>query len=376
MPFSHHSHSGQFCGHATGTLEDMIQTAIVRKMSVFCLTEHMPREDRDLYPEETALSLNSTELFRIFSAYHAEASRLRTLYEGQITLLIGLEADWFPRPTSAAFISSLLSLHAFDFYVGSLHHVHSIPIDYDTPLYQAARAAVSGSDASDERLFEHYFDEQYQMLQQMRPPVVGHFDLIRLKSDDPERRFTAFKGVWERVLRNLELVAGYGGIVEINSSAVRKGMSEPYPKREICEAFRDLGGRFTLSDDSHAPEQVGLNYHRVLQHLKTCGIETVYYLHRDDDDGSTSTSTSTSAVTSAPTTTASAATPAPTSTSPSPSPSLSTSPPHPPTTPPHSGDPGTKPLDPRFPHTRAIPISVSSLAHHAFFTQQEPGYSI
>jgi histidinol-phosphatase (PHP family) len=56
MPFSHHSHSGEFCpSHAYDTLEEMIQTAIARRMEVFCLTEHMPRLDEDLYPEEVSL---------------------------------------------------------------------------------------------------------------------------------------------------------------------------------------------------------------------------------------------------------------------------------------------------------------------------------
>jgi histidinol-phosphatase (PHP family) len=52
MPFSHHSHSGQFCGHATNTLEEVIQTVISKKMEVFAMTEHMPRDERDFYPEE------------------------------------------------------------------------------------------------------------------------------------------------------------------------------------------------------------------------------------------------------------------------------------------------------------------------------------
>lgn len=55
MPFSHHSHSGQFCGHATGTLEEMIQTAISKGMKVFALTEHMPRDVEDFYPEEVLI---------------------------------------------------------------------------------------------------------------------------------------------------------------------------------------------------------------------------------------------------------------------------------------------------------------------------------
>lgn len=57
MPFSHHSHSGQFCGHAKDTLEEVVETAISKQMDLYALTEHMPRDDEDLYPEEvTALS--------------------------------------------------------------------------------------------------------------------------------------------------------------------------------------------------------------------------------------------------------------------------------------------------------------------------------
>lgn len=55
MPFSHHSHSGQFCpGHAKNELEEAIQTAIGQGMRVFCLSEHMPRGKEDLYPEEVS----------------------------------------------------------------------------------------------------------------------------------------------------------------------------------------------------------------------------------------------------------------------------------------------------------------------------------
>jgi len=50
---SHHSHSGQFCKHASGSLEDVIQEAIRQKFQLYGLTEHVPRyREVDLYPEE------------------------------------------------------------------------------------------------------------------------------------------------------------------------------------------------------------------------------------------------------------------------------------------------------------------------------------
>ena len=53
MPHSHHSHSGEFCKHAVGTLEDVVVEAIRRGFRVFGLSEHVPRyRTSDLYPEE------------------------------------------------------------------------------------------------------------------------------------------------------------------------------------------------------------------------------------------------------------------------------------------------------------------------------------
>lgn len=89
---------------------------------------------------------------------------------------------------------------------------------------------------TDARLFEDYFDSQHALLQDLQPPVVSHFDLIRLKSDNPDLpSFRPMRGVWQRILRNLDYIAAYGGLIELNFAALRKGMSEPYPKAEICQ---------------------------------------------------------------------------------------------------------------------------------------------
>lgn len=158
--------------------------------------------------------------------------RLREKYADKIHILIGFEIDWI-RPESRALIEQSLSRFPFEFFVGSVHHTLTVPIDYDRPMYEKARELAS-AEGTDERLFERYFDEQLDMLTQLKPLVVGHFDLIKLKSDDPERSFKQSPGVWERILRNLDFIAGYGGMLELNSAALRKGMSEPYPKEEIC----------------------------------------------------------------------------------------------------------------------------------------------
>jgi histidinol-phosphatase (PHP family) len=293
MPHSHHSHSGQFCSHATNTLEEMVQQAISLHMDTFALTEHIPRHDSDLYPEET----DAKALVDLFDAYYPEALRLREKYASQIDILIGFESEWI-RPESHAIIKDLLNRYKFDFFVGSIHHTHTKPIDYDHDMYYEARQISGGSD---EDVFAAFFDEQYDMLKTLTPPLVGHFDLIRLKSDDPERSWSTMPKVWEKIVRNLDFVASYGGILELNSSAIRKGMSEPYPKAEICQVrsleahhlcvhtdmyqeFIKKGGRFALSDDSHATSQVGLNFQKVLSFLESTGIDKVYHFTSKTDN--------------------------------------------------------------------------------------------
>ena len=237
MPFSHHSHSGEFCGHASNSLEEVVKATIEKGMTTFCMTEHIHREWIDFYPgEELDHTPESLEL--LYDKFYFEAKRLQKDYADQIQLFVGFETEWI-RPSSLSINQKVLDKYELDLFVGSVHHVYTIPIDFDTALYHKARSMV---DDSDERIFEQYFDDQLAMLKALKPPVVGHFDLIRLKSDDAERNLRQWEGVWSKLMRNLKFIAEYGGVLELNSSSLRKGMSQAYPQVEICKVSRRLIG--------------------------------------------------------------------------------------------------------------------------------------
>ena len=274
MPHTHHTHSGQFCAHATSTLESVIQTAIAQGITTLCTTEHIPRSSIDFYDEEVAENYTEEHLTNLFAAYHAEALRLRDKYSGQIKIFVGFEGEWI-RPSTSTDIEELLTKYEFDLFVGSVHHMHTIPIDIDVARYDLAKGHSGGTD---EGLFLEYFVAQYEMLTCLKPPLVGHFDLIRLKSPDPDVDFRSLPAVWLQILKNLEYIMSYGGVLEINSAAIRKGMREPYPQVAILKSFDGMGGRCALSDDSHGVEQVGLNYGRVLECVRSAGIEGLWHL--------------------------------------------------------------------------------------------------
>jgi histidinol-phosphatase (PHP family) len=199
---------------------------------------------------------------------------LREKYADRIKILIGFEGEWI-RPSYSVLMEELASNPVIDFYIGSVHHIHGIPIDYDAVFYRKAREVAGGSD---ENLFEDYFDAQFEMLNALQPRVVGHLDLIRLLSDEPNGDLRRMKGVWGKVKRNLKVIVDQGGLVEVNTSALRKGLEEPYPSRSVCEEFLSMGGMLTLSDDSHGIAQVGTNYEKGIQYLESLGVNELYTL--------------------------------------------------------------------------------------------------
>ncbi|KAJ2747466.1 hypothetical protein GGI20_000455 [Coemansia sp. BCRC 34301] len=285
MPFSFHTHSGQFCRHASGDLEDVVRAAISKGMLVLGLSEHMPRSRaQDLYPEEEEHGMTPLDLQTAFEAYVSEARRLQAKYLGQISILIGAETEYITS-SSLSEAKQLRLTHRLDYLVGSVHHIDEMPLDFSKGGYDRMVEARFGGDRA--AMFRRYFDQQLEMLQALQPEIVGHFDLVRifhpyaqgvedplLAVDDEVRR---------RASRNIDYVISYGGIFEINSRAWKKGLGGAYPQRDLLAEIVHKGGRVTISDDSHGSEDVGMYYGRLLGYLQEMGVHDLYYLQARED---------------------------------------------------------------------------------------------
>ncbi|KAK1229854.1 hypothetical protein PQX77_007072 [Marasmius sp. AFHP31] len=286
MPHSHHSHSGQFCKHAKGTLEEVVLEAIRQGFDVYGLTEHVPRyRPEDLYPEEEGLDPDS--LLTQFNGFVEEAHRLKSLYASQITLLVGLETE-FITPLDLDRLEELLKRYhgRIEYMVGSVHHADGIPIDFDFPTYERAlRAHESGRDEHEriESFLCSYFESQFTLLRRFQPEIVGHIDLCCLYT--PSLRLSTFTRAWDMLRRNVKYAIEYGGLFEVNAAAFRKNWGTAYPGEEVLQMIVAEGGRFALSDDSHGPHAVGLNYDRMADYLKAQNITEIWHLQRAQTTG-------------------------------------------------------------------------------------------
>lgn len=58
MPVTSHSHSGEFCTHGNGSLEEIVSRAVELGFTHYGLSEHMPRYRReDLYDNEVEVGI-------------------------------------------------------------------------------------------------------------------------------------------------------------------------------------------------------------------------------------------------------------------------------------------------------------------------------
>lgn len=284
---SHHSHSGTYVSHAQDDLDDIVARAHQLGFTTFCLTEHMPRLDgRFLYPEETEKSMSVKDLHDVFDRYLQHAARLKHEYAPKgLDIVVGFEVEGI----NAAHIKYAAAiLPKVQMTVGSVHFVNEIPIDFSQDLWYKARDLLETK--TTRALNLAYYNLQRQVLEEVRPLVVGHFDLIRLFEPDEIDPTTGkhmhdvcmerdWPEVWKQVVSNIKFAASYGALFELNSAAFRKGWSTPYPKEDVARAIMEHGeSRFCLSDDCHSIAQVGLNYDKLAAFVRNMGIERIYYL--------------------------------------------------------------------------------------------------
>lgn len=253
MYSDYHVHSA-FSGDSTAQLKDIINTAIDRKMSSICITDHM---DID-FPGENPL-LFTFDIEKYFSTLIS----LKDEYKDKIDIRIGVEVGL--QPHLADEIAELTN-HPFDFIIGSSHIVNG-----KDPYYEDYYISRSEYDALNE-----YFECICKCIDATNNfDVYGHLDYIVRYSPSKNDFFSyeKFKPVIDKILNKL-ISRGKG--IEINTAGYDKGLNSPNPCKEIIKRYHELGGRIiTIGSDAHIPQNIGSHFTEAACLLKDCGFK--YY---------------------------------------------------------------------------------------------------
>lgn len=271
MPwFSYHGgHSGQFCRHAKGELEAVVERAIAAGFTHYGLSEHCPRyRSEDLFPGEE--DLGPAGLVATFNAYAGHARKIRDRIGDKLDLLVGFETERLPPGDWASRMRELREQVKPDFIVGSVHDVDGLVVDFSPEKTREVAATLGGVEIMQTK----YFDAVIDVVTTLRPEVVGHIDLIR-KFDGPEPKFSP--RVRRRIDDALEAVRAAGGVLDVNCATHRRGLGPVYPLPEILARACQLGIGVTLGDDGHGAHDVGVGLDASMRAIANAGYREVSY---------------------------------------------------------------------------------------------------
>ena len=256
----------------------IIETAIERGYHTFGVAEHAPRMGAQyLYPEETARGWSVAKLVSDFERYAETVHALAEEFADRITILCGFEAEVVPADAYADIMLDFKKRLGFDYMVGSVHWIDDVIIDYGKDAFAEAVVLFGGL----EPLAVRYYETLAKMVRALKPDVVGHIDVIRKHAD-------AHGGLYTSAIRHaattaLQAIREENCILDINSAALRRGMSTPYPAPWLLDiATRTFDIPVCFGDDSHGVDDVAVGIPEARQYLIDHGITTLTALARED----------------------------------------------------------------------------------------------
>ena len=244
-----HLHSTYSCD-GKSTIDEMCQTAIERGLQVICFAEHV-----DWNPTDDGLD------YYHYDGHTWAIESAREKFDGRLHILQGIE---FSEPHVYPKQFEQLMQHSFDFVLGSIHHLGD--------------SWVGGKEMLEnwpvEQAYERYYREVLKAVQ------FGGFDSLA-HIDFPKRYLGAnFEplGLLEEILH--ELVKKQI-VLEINSSAIRRGYPELHPSDTILDLYVKCGGRrVTTGSDSHKREQIGSHFDLIGEKISEFKLQPVFFRNR------------------------------------------------------------------------------------------------
>lgn len=259
-----HTHT-QFCD-GKSTAEEMVQSAIEKGFTSLGFSGHSPMD----FPNDWGMTEEKLPL------YIAEIKRLKEKYKDKIEIVLGIELD-------ADYTG--VNLSDFEYSIGSVHQLRFgdeiYYLDYSAEVTRNCIHKHFDGNAS--LLAKAYFERLADFVVNTPVTLVAHFDLIQkfCRTDEifDENDEIYRNSALEAVRKILE--AKPGMIFEVNTGAMyRKGNDMPYPSRFILEEINRLGGKVTISSDTHCTDSIDFGYDKAEALCKECGFDEIYILEK------------------------------------------------------------------------------------------------
>lgn len=228
MLANYHTHTYR-CGHAEGDEKEYIEHAIRGGLKRLGFSDHTPYDFYDWGPRNRPIRMAPEDL----PGYADSLRALAGAYRGQIEILIGVEAEYYPK-----YFPALLTLLRDNGVRYMILGQHFLGNEIDEPYCAQA--------TEDPRVLERYVAQSTEALQTGLFTCFAHPDLIH---------FTGDRTIYERQIRRLcEAAKETDTPLEINLLGIRDGRH--YPEEQFWAIAGEVGNAVVLGCDAHRPADV------------------------------------------------------------------------------------------------------------------------
>ncbi|MEM8954522.1 MAG: histidinol-phosphatase [Verrucomicrobiota bacterium] len=250
--FDSHMHT-PLCKHAYGHPREYAAAGKDRGLKGIIFTCHSPMPNR--FSENVRMEPSE------FDDYVSLVESTAREFEGDFTVRLGMESDWFPGMEK--WVEELHRRAEFHYIIGSVH--------YHTEEYFARFF-----DGDVHRFMEGYFGHIAESAECGLFDGLGHADLV--KNVSPEHwDFERLEGSIDEALTR---VAATGVAMELNTSGLNKAYPEVNPGPRILRMMFEKGIPVVLGSDAHTPDRVGADFEFGLDLIAAAGYERVHYFER------------------------------------------------------------------------------------------------
>lgn len=255
-------------------VEETVETAIDRKLSAICLTDHFPLPNEFGDPtDEKDCTMNLSR----YPIYLEKIRKAKQKFSDKIEILFGAEFDWLPN--YQVWIRKQISTYQFDYIIGSVHFLGIIKdknggrnfiIDYTKEEFKKGLSFYKNIQS----LITKYYLEVQKMAKTKLFDSVGHFDLIKKYNDGT---LFSYEEQWYKdlLLETLNVLTDTKIVLEINTAGWDKACKEQYPSLWILKEARKRNMKITMGSDAHVPENVGRNLDKAVKIAKLAGFKSL-----------------------------------------------------------------------------------------------------
>ena len=261
-----HTHT-QFCD-GSSTAEEMVLSAIRHGFHTLGFSSH----------SELPFSNDWCLTGETVSSYIHEVKRLQALYQDQIRIRLGLELDLYSVGT--------VDLSAYEYLIGSVHLYRDPDTNelysYDWNPEASTRMLKEAFGSDPIRLARQYYQDVVRLIHEVRPLIVGHFDLL-LKFNDSLHFIDPNDPIYLKIAKDaLHSIMETGSIFEVNVGAINSGYRKvPYPDIPLLEEICRYGYPIILSSDCHKASRISSQFTETEQLLREIGFTSVMELGPD-----------------------------------------------------------------------------------------------